>query len=73
MQAYVKKLPLLGDTAVQDGPCAIILARRGGLVTQIEEVLRRGNYIVFDEADKMVDINFETTSLGPCWPFRTPT
>ena len=59
MQVYVKKLPLLDDTAVQDGPCAIILALRRELVTQIERVLNQCNYIVSDKADKIVDIGFE--------------
>ena len=49
MQAHMKKLPLLDDTTAQDGPCAIILALRPELVTQTEEVLRRGNHIVLDE------------------------
>ena len=59
MQAHTKKLPLLDDTTAQDGPCAIILALRLELVTQIEEVLNQRNGFVFDEADKLVDIGFE--------------
>ena len=59
MQAYRERLPLLDDTTAQDGPCAIILALRPELVTQIEEVPNQGNGFVFDEADKLVDIGFE--------------
>ena len=37
----------------------MFLAPQRELVIQIEEVLNQCNYIVFDEADKMVDIGFE--------------
>ena len=57
--AGLHELPLLDDTTAKEGPCAIILTRRGELVTQIEEVLRRGNYIVSTKADKRANSGFE--------------
>ena len=73
MQAYVQKLPLLDDNTAQDGPYAIILAPRRELVIHIEEVLSQYNHIVFDEADKRMDLGFEDHVIGPCRPFRIPT
>ena len=73
MQAYVQKLPLLDDNTALDGSYAIFLAPRRELVIHIEEGLSQYNHIVFDEADKRMDLDLEDHVTGPCGPSRTPT
>ena len=63
--------------------CEIIIATPGRLLDCLEQryaVLNQCNYIVLDEADRMIDLGFEpqarpqpATAPGLCWPFCIPT